>query len=613
MRSIRLSLVVSFLALLAAALGVIGVLVHRTMEQTLQERNERTRSLLQAVHDSRVREAGEGLDRSLYRRATTLAKLAKSQSGWSVVQAEREVATWLPGALCQPFFALLPLSPGPENPLFQRSRWANPTFITVQDAEVIMAAPDPEEVHAPKHPREYFQVYNENGYWTQRAEALPEGVFTLDQKLHDELDPFQPEFDNLELNPGVHIRRITLRMPVPAYRLNWGSLPPPRGGRTGRGGGPRPQPPPLTADRPRPSEGRFPSFFIQCASETNVRDELIQQYDDKLQQDLDELDAASRKTLVALRRRLLVVGLLTFAATLAGGFWLVRLGLAPLQRLTTAVSQVSEKDFRLPMGEQPLPRELTPIVKRLRETLEQLRRAFEHEKQAAADISHELRTPLSALLATTDVALKKERSPEEYRAALKDCRASGRQMSQLVERLLALARLDAGVDPLQRKDVEVTEVAEVCAALMRPLAESKGLQLRYHEAPPVSVRTDPDKLHEVLSNLLHNAIEYNRPEGTIDVRVARANGSVVLEVEDTGIGIPPEHRERIFERFYRADPSRQADGLHAGLGLAITKSYVDLMGGRISVASREGQGSTFRIELPAGNNGAAKAPQGAAS
>jgi two-component system heavy metal sensor histidine kinase CusS len=113
------------------------------------------------------------------------------------------------------------------------------------------------------------------------------------------------------------------------------------------------------------------------------------------------------------------------------------------------------------------------------------------------------------------------------------------------------------------------------------------------------LRTDPDKLREILTNLLHNAIEYNRPEGSIELALERENGHVLLEVKDTGIGIAPEAREHIFERFYRADPSRQADGLHAGIGLAIVKGYVDLMGGTISVESTEGQGTTFRVELPA--------------
>lgn len=609
MKSIRLSLVVYFLALLATAVTVIGVLVHRTMERTLQEKNYRTRLLLEAVRDNRIRDAHEALERSLFRRATTLARLAKSQTGGSILQEDRDPLMLLPGLLGQPAYPAVQLLPTPSprppftefhNPLGQRLRPM--TFIRIQDADVIMTAPDLNEAPGARHPREYFQVYNEEGIPTQHSEALATGSFTLDQRRHDAMEALTHEYDTVEIHPGVTVHRITLRAPVPAYRYVWGMPPPSRGGpgrRDARGG------PQQNANQARNPQGiKLPTFFVQCAAETDVRDELIQQYKAEFQRDLEQLGAETQIALISLRNWLLYVGLFTFAATLLGGFWLVRLGLSPLQRLTTAVSQVSERDFHLPVGDQPMPRELTPIVKRLRETLDELRRAFEREKQAAADISHELRTPLAALLATTDVALRKDRTPEEYKAALTDCRASGRQMSQLVERLLALARLDAGVVPVQAKDVEVTEVAEVCSAIMRPLAESRGLHLTYHEAPPVTASTDPDKLNEAINNLLHNAIEYNRAAGSIDVRVARRNGSVVVEVADTGIGIAPQNRERIFERFFRADPSRQADGLHAGLGLAITKSYIELMGGRLSVESCEGQGSTFTIELPLAKNGA---------
>jgi heavy metal sensor kinase len=316
----------------------------------------------------------------------------------------------------------------------------------------------------------------------------------------------------------------------------------------------------------------------------------------KLEDNLQKQREATDDTLRALRTHLLWIFAATLLATVLGGYWLVRFSLSPLQRLSEAVSRVSEKDFRLQMDGR-LPGELKPIVARLTQNLDQLKRAFAREKQAAADISHELRTPLAALLTTLDVALRKSRSAEEYQEILEECRGSGKQMSQLVERLLALARLDAGVDNLRVREVDVSRLASQCADLVRPLADARGLSVRLHTNGMTTVRADPDKLREVLTNLLHNAIEYNKPDGSIDVEVARQNGQLYLEVRDTGIGIPPEAREHIFERFYRADPSRHADTLHAGIGLAIVKGYVDLMGGTIGVESSPA-GSVFRIEFP---------------
>src|SRR5262249_46326330 len=149
-----------------------------------------------------------------------------------------------------------------------------------------------------------------------------------------------------------------------------------------------------------------------------------------------------------------------------------------------------------------------------------------------------------------------------------------------------LARLDAGVERLKPQQLDGARLAEQCASVVRPLAEARGLKLTVHRNGPAPVVADPDKLREVVTNLLHNAVEYNRPEGSIELNLHRENGHLEVEVSDTGIGIGAEARTHIFERFYRADPSRGGDSLHAGLGLAIVKEYVDLMGGTVEVESQ---------------------------
>jgi heavy metal sensor kinase len=339
-------------------------------------------------------------------------------------------------------------------------------------------------------------------------------------------------------------------------------------------------------------------FFIQYAIEIAPTEARLQQYAKDRDEQLAHVDAATVSQLRDLRSQFFWIALATFAATLVGGYLLLLLGLAPLARLSEAVSEVSERDFRLKVDPEGLPAELKPIAERMSHTLEQLGKAFDREKQAAADISHELRTPLAALITTVEVALRKARSAHEYREILEDCHSSGQQMSHLVERLLALARLDAGADRPRPRAVDAGQLAMQCADLVSPLAKARGLTLTAHVSLPLSLSTDPDKLREVLTNLLHNAVEYNRPGGTIELTVERSNGDLCVEVRDTGIGIGPEARARIFERFYRADPSRHADSPHSGLGLAIVKSYVDLLGGTIAVDSVLQQGTTFRVRLP---------------
>lgn len=295
-----------------------------------------------------------------------------------------------------------------------------------------------------------------------------------------------------------------------------------------------------------------------------------------------------------------IVGGVCFLSIIVGGPLLIARGLVPLKTLSRGVSQVSERDFRLPVEQSQMSRELLPIHSRLSETLAMLRRAFDREKQSVADISHELRTPVAALMTTLDVTLRKPRTAEEYHNALLESREISRQLSRLVQRVMTLARIDAGTDPISPVPTDLHTVAVGCNAVIRPLAEDKHLTYQAKFPDSLPIVTDPDKLREVLINLLHNAIEYNKPDGSINLTIRSADGGgAILEVADTGIGMSPDVRERIFERFFRADSARHQTGTHAGLGLSIVKEYIDRLNGEITVVSELGVGSRFVIKLPA--------------
>jgi two-component system, OmpR family, heavy metal sensor histidine kinase CusS len=325
---------------------------------------------------------------------------------------------------------------------------------------------------------------------------------------------------------------------------------------------------------------------------------------DVIQANAEERKAAEVQSTAGTRRwvRILLTAgsVFAFLGLLVGGWLVVGLGLRPLQKLTNAVAKVNEKDLHLPVAAGELSHELVPIHDRLALTLDQLREAFEREKQAVADISHELRTPVASLLATIDITLRKPRTAEQYKQALEDCRLLTKQLGGLVERVMTLAYLDAGQTSVASAPTDATDLASGCASLIRPLAESHGLTLNTDLRPTPPVDTDADKLREVVINLLHNAVEYNRPGGSITLAVRREQngGPLVVEVSDTGIGMTADVRGRIFERFYRADASRTATGVHAGLGLSIVKEYVSRLGGTISVESEVDRGSTFRVTLP---------------
>jgi heavy metal sensor kinase len=581
-KSIRLSLILYFLILLVVALGGILGFLYKTMLQTLEAKEESMQAMLLTENESRSRQLEDEFDNQVLRRAQTLASLAQSQ--WSHIPQGLYASGILTTPLTPHGHLLMPLwlMEGTERRL--AFRFPRNPLIKIQYAEDVMLR-DETGIS-----QDYFQIFNDQGVPVQQSRSMGDRSFTLDPADRD-LVLFGQRFDDTELKSGVPLRRVTLRVPVSSLRvplgpfLGWrpgGERTRPRNSRTGG----------EFADR------AVPAFFFQYACDTTLRDQALASYRNDLAYNINNLKTESADTFASLREMVGWIGLGIFAGSLLGGCWLVGLGLSPLNRLSEAVSRVSVKDFRLQFDASHLPRELRPILERLNETLELLRRAFAREKQAAADISHELRTPLAALLTTIEVGLRRPRTPEHYTELLQDCRAIGQQMTQLVERLLALARIDAGVDLVRTQPVDVAALARQCVSLVRPLAEARELSLGLHCEGSTSLTTDPDKLREVITNLLHNAIEYNRPRGSIDVTVGRNNGHLHVDVRDTGIGISAKALGHVFERFYRADESRQADGLHAGVGLSIVKGYVDLMGGSVTVHSTEGVGSTFRVELP---------------
>jgi signal transduction histidine kinase len=364
----------------------------------------------------------------------------------------------------------------------------------------------------------------------------------------------------------------------------------------------RPTPPPT------PTVESLPRLYIQCARPRAAIDALLARFVAEKDAELAHLGAEIREARTGLRLQVAMIGLAAFLAVALGGPLIVGRGLRPLGKLSDAVSRVSERDFKLPHDGQGLSEELAPIHDRLTQTLDLLQRAFAREKQSVADISHELRTPIAALLATIDVTLRKPRTPEHYRATLEECRLISRQLSQLVERIMTLASLDAGNDHLQISRTDGADLAGGCAAVIRPLAAANGITVDVHTDAELELDTDAGKLREVLMNLLHNAVEYNQPGGSIELTARREGDRVVFAVRDTGIGMTPEVKEKVFERFYRADPSRHATGVHAGLGLAIVKEYVARINGTIGVESEPGAGSTFRITLPASEPAAEPVP-----
>ena len=592
MKSIRRSLIVYVLVLLTVALGAVSWLSYRTTAQSLRERQRDSQQMIEEQCESKIAAAWLDLDKRILEQARAMARTARSVTPHTDGQSTLGVAIWVAQGVHPPVsFEVI-------REVIRAS--PNPRLVLIDDDLIA----DPAYEGGP----EYYQTYLPSGLPIQRSESLGDQSFVLDEDLQKKAIPFTEYFDKVELKSGQKLRRVTLKAPV---ARQGGSLPPipsPRfnpffrpggGGKNPSGKGAASQPKDGLPKAPTPLVAGFPvqPVFIQYARDVGPTEARIRDFQEQRDDKIAELEATINSDLSQLRSRMFWIGLASLAALWLGGYFVICLGLAPLSKMSEAVSQVSVKNFHLPVDAKSLPDELQPIAATLAETLEQLRKAFEREKQAAADISHELRTPLAAMMTTLEVGLRKLRSPEEYHELLGECHASGQHMYQLVERLLTLARLDAGADLYRPAQVDVIEVALNCADIIRPLARARGLDLRLNLPDPITTQTDPNKLREILTNLLHNAVEYNKPDGSIELAVQRTNGHIRIEVRDTGIGIKPEALGRLFERFFRADPSRHADTPHAGLGLSIVKSYVGLMGGTIKVKSSDA-GTMFTIELP---------------
>jgi heavy metal sensor kinase len=241
-----------------------------------------------------------------------------------------------------------------------------------------------------------------------------------------------------------------------------------------------------------------------------------------------------------------------------------------------------------------------------------LEKAIGEMKQFTASISHELRTPLTALRGEAEVMLLQPHSLEEYRRMLASQLEEYDRLARLINRLLTLARADAGDIPMHPTPVDLSQLAQYLVEQLEVVASSKQVLLSIESNEPVHVEADHDWLETVILNLLDNAIKYTPEGGRVIVRVGNRGIERMLEIRDTGIGIPPNALPHIFERFYRADPSRAGGREGAGLGLSLVQWIIEQHHGRIEVISEPGKGSCFTVWLPAKNpNSTAPGPHNA--
>lgn len=288
-------------------------------------------------------------------------------------------------------------------------------------------------------------------------------------------------------------------------------------------------------------------------------------------------------------------GVLTLGVV--GGGWLSGRTLRPIAAMSDTAKNISAENLSQRLDLAETDSELGQLALVLNQTFDRLQSAFEHQLRFTADASHELRTPLAVIVSQTELTLSKPRSADEYRVALETCQRAARRMRSLIDSLLLLAQFDAGHPDFRRAQLDLADVAKESVELLQPLADERHITLR-SEVSPMLVLGDRDRLGQVVTNLLANAIRYNQEGGQVDVRVERVNGHAMVSVSDNGIGIPAEELPHIFDRFYRVDKARSRAEGGSGLGLAICQSVVEAHGGQITARSEPQHGTTLEVRLP---------------
>lgn len=277
-----------------------------------------------------------------------------------------------------------------------------------------------------------------------------------------------------------------------------------------------------------------------------------------------------------------------------GGYWIAKKAFRPLEEIIATADSINEAADLSARIETPTGNnEFTRLAKTFDRMFERLEASFEAEKQFTADASHELRTPISVIKGACEYGMKYDETPEERQETITMIHRQAEKMSTLVSELLSMTRLDQGTERANFTEADLSAlIKSIC---QEQTGECYILHCDIEENIIASI--DVSLISRLLQNLLDNAVKYGRPNGGIWVSLCKKEGEIQLSVKDDGMGIPAEHREKIWQRFYQADPSRSGDN-GAGLGLSMVKKIAEIHGGYMSLTSEEGKGSTFTLHLP---------------
>lgn len=303
-------------------------------------------------------------------------------------------------------------------------------------------------------------------------------------------------------------------------------------------------------------------------------------------------------TMDILNRKAIILEALMFLVILVIALVLSNVLTKPFAHVTQAINEVkagyTDETISVPDYSETI-----HIVDAFNHLLARMKVLDDSRQEFVANVSHELKTPLTSMKVLADSLLADPDAPAEmYREFLSDITAEIDRENQIITDLLALVKMDKKATPMNISSVSINDLTELICKRLRPIARKKDIEVVFESLRPVTAEVDEVKMTLIINNLVENAIKYNVEHGSVKIVLDADHQMFSLEVSDTGIGIPQDSLEHIYERFYRVDKSHSREIGGTGLGLAITKNAILLHRGSITVSSVEGEGTTFLVKIP---------------
>jgi heavy metal sensor kinase len=309
---------------------------------------------------------------------------------------------------------------------------------------------------------------------------------------------------------------------------------------------------------------------------------------------LESLDSTRAYLIAWIAWALPIALLLSFS----GGFLISRRALRPVTRITQLAAATSVQNLSARLSVPATGDVIEQLATAFNDMLDRLDASLRRLKQFTADASHELRTPVAVIRTTAELAVRHKRADDDLRRDMADIHAEAQRLTELIDDLLTLARADSGTPSIPLTDLDLAAVVRSHCERFRVLALERGQRLHFHAQGSIPIQGHESSLGRLMTALLENASEHTPPGGCITVRIEKGVDGARIRVADMGRGIPREELGRIFERFYRVDPSRARSSGGFGLGLSIAKWVADCHGASIGVESEVGKGSEFTIAFP---------------